>query len=203
MDAQIKFAIVGHHSRKYVAEKLAVKLDAMLFMDDENHGSNWNHRRVLEWSAVQKERVIVLEDDALPVRGFEYLVYHWIDRFPDNIVSFYLGTGRPPHKQLEMAMRLIDADKQRLDYIMLPHLFHGVCYSVPNHYLPRILENWDERKGADSAITDKYKGRVIYPVYSLVDHADLPVVEVHPDGHPRRERRKAWRLFTGGERWPD
>jgi hypothetical protein len=35
---------------------------------------------------------------------------------------------------------------------------------------------------------------VIYPCYSLVDHADLPTVERHPDNEPRTERRRAWRL---------
>ena len=39
-----------------------------------------------------------------------------------------------------------------------------------------------------------FGGRVIYPCYSLVDHADLQTVERHPDNEPRTERRRAWRL---------
>lgn len=197
------FCIVAHHTRKEQAEKMAYRLDAKLFIDPENHGSNWNHRRALEWAAQQSDRVIVLEDDALPVKGFDFLVYDWLTRFPDNIISFYLGTGRPPQRQIDIAMRLIDSDKFRMDYITLPKLIHGVCYSIPTHFLYRILAHWDVRKGADYAISDKYKGKVIYPVFSLVDHADLTIVEQHPDGAKRLERRKAWRLHEGGDKWPD
>jgi hypothetical protein len=35
---------------------------------------------------------------------------------------------------------------------------------------------------------------VVYPCYSLVDHADFEPVERHPDSAPRTERRRAWRL---------
>jgi len=199
----MRFCIVGHHTRREQAERLSYMLDGQLFMDEKNHGSNWNHRRALEWANELNSRVIILEDDAVPVKGFDYLVPEWIDRFPENIVSFYLGTGRPPQKQIDIAMRLIDSDKKRCDYISLPRLIHGVCYSVPPQHLPRILAHWNSRKGADFAISDGYRGKVIYPAYSLVDHADENIVEVHPDGFKRKERRKAWRLHQGGDRWPD
>jgi len=196
------FCVVAHHSRREQAERLAYALGAQIFMDPENHGSNWNHRRAIEWASEQDSQVIVLEDDALPVKGFDYLVYEWIQRFPNNIISFYLGTGRPPQKQLDIAMRLIDTDKTHKDYISLPKLIHGVCYTIPKQFIPSILLNWDVRKGADYAISDKYKSRVIYPVFSLVDHADQNIVEVHPDGKERLERRRAWRLYEGGDKWP-
>nr|WP_205298836.1 MULTISPECIES: hypothetical protein [Pantoea] len=203
MAAQINFCVVGHHSRRDSANALGERLNARLFIDEERHGSNWNHRRALEWAATQSKRVIVLEDDALPVNGFEHLAESWLDRFPDNVVSFYLGTGRPPHRQLEIAMRLIDTDKFRTDYIWMNRLIHGVCYSIPPAFLKRMLLNWNPNKGADYAISDVNKGKVIYPAFSLVEHADLDVVERHPDGHKRTERRKAWRLHEGIERWPD
>jgi len=41
---------------------------------------------------------------------------------------------------------------------------------------------------------DAYGGAVVYPCYSLVDHADGEPVERHPDSAPRTERRRAWRL---------
>lgn len=203
MAAQIKFCVVGHHSREVLAKRLSERLDATLFIDPGKNGSNWNHRRALEWASTQKERVVVLEDDALIVEGFDGLVSSWLDRFPDNILSFYLGTGRPPQRQIEIALRLIDADKHQLDYVMLGKLLHGVCYSIPHHFLPRILECWDERLGADYAISANYKGRVIYPVFSLVDHADNDIVEKHPDKAKRLERRKAWRLYRNEGTWPD
>lgn len=196
MVAQIKFVVVGHHSRTGHAQRLAALLDAHLLIDDGNHGANWNHRRALEWAAEQACRVVVLEDDALPVHGFTEKVTDWLARFPDDMLSFYLGTGRPPQYQMQIAERLIVADKTRADYITLPRLIHGVCYSVPPEHVHRVLSRWDNSKPADYAVGDAWGGSVIYPGYSLVDHADGEPVERHPDLAPRTERRRAWRLHV-------
>lgn len=118
----------------------------------------------------------------------------WLARFPEALVSFYLGTGRPPQYQMPIAERLIVADKTQADYITLPRLIHGVCYSVPQQHIERVLARWDSSKPADYAVGDAYGGAVVYPCYSLVDHADGEPVERHPDSAPRTERRRAWRL---------
>jgi len=194
VEAQVKFVVVGHHSRSEHAQHLAALLDAHLLIDDGNHGANWNHRRALQWAAEQSCRVVVLEDDALPVRGFIYQVADWLVRFPCHMLSFYLGTGRPPQYQMQIAERLIVADKTRADYITLSRLIHGVCYSVPPQYVQRVLSRWDNSKPADYAVGDAWGGSVIYPCFSLVDHADGEPVERHPDNEPRTERRRAWRL---------
>ncbi|HCM9366079.1 TPA: hypothetical protein N5O03_000173 [Enterobacter hormaechei subsp. xiangfangensis] len=191
---EIKFVVVGHHTRLGHAQRLAALLDAHLLIDDGNHGANWNHRRALEWAAEQTCRVVVLEDDAIPVPLFAELVVDWLTRFPEALVSFYLGTGRPPQYQIQIAERLIVADKTQADYITLPRLIHGVCYSVPPQHIERVLSRWDSSKPADYAVGDAWGGSVVYPCYSLVDHADLPTVERHPDSAPRTERRRAWRL---------
>ncbi|EJV4647324.1 hypothetical protein V8N91_001634 [Enterobacter hormaechei] len=190
----IKFVVVGHHTRTGQAQRLAALLDAHLLIDDGNHGANWNHRRALEWAAEQTCRVVVLEDDALPVQGFTEKVTDWLVRFPDDMLSFYLGTGRPPQYQMQIAERLIVADKTRADYITLSRLIHGVCYSVPPEHIERVLSRWDSSKPADYAVGDAYGGAVVYPCYSLVDHVDGEPVERHPDSAPRTERRRAWRL---------
>ncbi|MGQ7174028.1 hypothetical protein ACUOCP_55840, partial [Escherichia sp. R-CC3] len=65
------------------------------------------HRRALEWASWQDCRVVILEDDALPVAGFTQLVGEWLYRFPDSLVSFYLGTGRPPQYQTFGYLHLI------------------------------------------------------------------------------------------------
>ncbi|HIE5014084.1 TPA: hypothetical protein ACXNLO_001299 [Enterobacter cloacae] len=191
---QIKFVVVGHHSRHRQALCLAESLNAVLLIDNGDHGANWNHRRALEWAAEQSCRVVVLEDDALPVRWFVPRVAEWLARFPDDMLSFYLGTGRPPQYQMQIAERLIVADKTRADYITLSRLIHGVCYSVPPEHVQRVLSRWDNSKPADYAVGDAWGGSVIYPCYSLVDHADGEPVERHPDSAPRTERRRAWRL---------
>ncbi|WP_375378169.1 MULTISPECIES: hypothetical protein [Enterobacter cloacae complex] len=191
---EVKFVVVGHHTRTGQAQRLAALLDAHLLIDDGNHGANWNHRRALEWAAEQTCRVVVVEDDALQVHGFTEKVTDWLARFPDDMLSFYLGTGRPPQYQMQIAERLIVADKTRADYITLSRLIHGVCYSVPPEHVQRVLSRWDNSKPADYAVGDAWGGSVIYPCYSLVDHADMQTVERHPDNEPRKERRRAWRL---------
>ncbi|HED1242775.1 TPA: hypothetical protein R4S04_000596 [Enterobacter bugandensis] len=194
VETQVKFVVVGHHSRIGHAQRLAALLDSHLLIDDGNHGANWNHRRALEWAAEQPCRVVVLEDDAMPVPWFAELVVDWLTRFPDDMLSLYLGTGRPPQYQMQIAERLIIADKNQADYITMPRLIHGVCYSVPPQHMDRVLSRWDSSKPADYAVGDAYGGAVVYPCYSLVDHADGEPVERHPDSAPRTERRRAWRL---------
>lgn len=196
MAEEIKFVVVGHHSRLERAQRLAALLDAHLLIDDGNHGANWNHRHALEWAAEQPCRVVVLEDDAMPVPWFAELVVDWLTRFPDDMLSLYLGTGRPPQYQMQIAERLIIADKTQADYITLPRLIHGVCYSVPPQHIERVLSRWDSSKPADYAVGDAYGGAVVYPCYSLVDHADGEPVERHSDSAPRTERRRAWRLHV-------
>lgn len=195
MAEEIKFVVVGHHSRIGHAKRLAAMLNAHVLIDDGNHGANWNHRRGIEWAAEQTCRVIVVEDDAQPSSSLtELVIGHWLNRFPDSLVSFYLGTGRPPQYQMQIAERLIVADKTQADYITLPRLIHGVCYSVPPQHINRVLSRWDSSKPADYAVGDAWGGAVVYPCYSLVDHADFESVECHPDSAPRTERRRAWRL---------
>ncbi|EQA1580393.1 hypothetical protein V5K30_RS06345 [Enterobacter hormaechei] len=196
VEAQVKFVVVAHHERSESAMLLANEIDAHLFIDEGNHGANWNHRRAIEWAAEQPCRVVILEDDALLVTGFAYKATEWLGRFPDALVSFYLGTGRPPQYQLDIATKLISADKARADYITLPRLIHGVCYSVPQHHIKRVLDKWNHSKAADYAVGDAYGGPVVYPCYSLVDHADGQPVEPARDNQPRTERRRAWRLHV-------
>ncbi|KJN26763.1 hypothetical protein [Enterobacter sichuanensis] len=194
VETQVKFVVVGHHSRHKQAGRLAESIGAVLLIDSSDRGANWNHRRALQWAAEQSCRVVVLEDDALPVEGFTETVTDWLARFPEDMLSFYLGTGRPPQYQMQIAERLINADKVRSDFIMLQRLIHGVCYSIPPQSISRVLSQWDCSKPADYAVGDAYGGVVVYPCWSLVDHADGEPVERHPDSASRTERRRAWRL---------
>lgn len=194
MAEEFKFCVVGHHARRQQAKALALSIGAHLLIDEGNHGANWNHRRAIEWAAEQPCRVVVLEDDALPVRGFRDKLTGWLARFPDSLISFYLGTGRPPQYQMQIATKLIDADKRQVDYININRLIHGVCYSVPQSKLQQVITRWNTDLPADYAVGDACGGDVVYPCYSLADHADVATVERHPDNTPRTERRKAWRL---------
>ncbi|WP_205955405.1 hypothetical protein [Pantoea stewartii] len=169
-------------------------LNAHFLLDDKDGGANANHRRAIEWASQQDCRVVILEDDALLVDGFIEKVAVWLGRFPDDLLSFYLGTGRPPQYQLEVATKLIDSDQRQTEYITMSRLIHGVCYSIPQHRITDVLTRWDSAKPADYAVGYAYGGDVIYPCYSLVDHADSDTVEQHPDNEQRTQRRRAWRL---------
>ncbi|NUU68430.1 hypothetical protein HQN64_20300 [Enterobacteriaceae bacterium BIT-l23] len=188
VDAQI--VIVGHHARRSQAVALASYLDSHLLVDEGNHGANWNHRRALEWAAQQNRRVIVMEDDAIPVRSFSELAGDVLERFPGSLVSFYLGTSRPPQWQSTIAEKLSSGS----DTITLPTLIHGVCYSVPPGEIASILERWPHHLAADFAIGRAWGREVVYLSQSLVEHADGPSVERHPDGKNRTEARRAWAL---------
>ncbi|KGT86262.1 hypothetical protein NG99_26230 [Erwinia typographi] len=192
--SDVKFVVLGHHSRRDMAMRLAESLGALTLIDEGDNGANASHRRAIEWAGQQDCRVVICEDDAQPVQGFRQQVSEWLSRFPDQIVSFYLGTGRPPQYQMQIAASLIEADKRQGDYITMDRLIHGVCYSPPQGSISTILKNWNRTKAADYAVGDALGRRVIYPCYSLVDHADGVTVERHPDNTPRTERRRAWRL---------
>ena len=160
VETQVKFVVVGHHSRIDHALCLAMRLDAHLLIDYGNHGANWNHRRALEWAAEQTCRVVVLEDDALPVHGFAEKVTYWLARFPDDMLSFYLGTGRPPQYQKEIAGMLVESDRVNADYLVLSKLIHGVCYSPPQGRLARMLNAWNKTLAADYAVGEAFE--VVY-----------------------------------------
>lgn len=188
----IRIVVVGHHSRRDMATRLAESLGAHLLIDEGDNGANWNHRRAIEWAAQQDCRVVILEDDAQPVQVFRQQASEWIVRCPDDLLSFYLGTGRPPQWQTEIKRKLADNP----DFITLPTLIHGVCYSIPPQHIQRILDKWPLHLAADYAVGRAWGRDVIYPSQSLADHADGESVERHPDGAKRTEVRRAWQLAS-------
>lgn len=194
----MKIVIVAHHARRVQAERLASGLNAYVVMDEVGRGALWGHRKALEWTEQQNERVVVVEDDALPVDGFREKASAWLKRLPDDLVSFYLGTGRPHQYQGQIAHLLRRAEQWRESQISLPQLIHGVCYSIPVDKVGAVLSKLPSTGAADFAIGNAWKKLtrrpVIYPVRSLVDHNDGRSVEVHPDGQARTEPRRAWQL---------
>ena len=51
VETQVKFVVVGHHSRHKQALRLAESLGAFLLIDNSDRGANWNHHRALQWAA--------------------------------------------------------------------------------------------------------------------------------------------------------
>lgn len=194
---QLTIFIVGHHSRIEHVNALGISslYADHIILDDFQSGAATLHQRALRHISELKHDgfSIVIEDDALPVDNFRELAGSWLKRFPTDLISFYLGTGRPPQWQ-SIVDKKIRYSKQH-GYIVLSQLIHAVCYGMPNYMAYTILNNFDANKPADYAIGDCVS-KVIYPIYSLVDHNDsLPSVERHADGIKRTERRRARFLY--------
>lgn len=178
----MKIAIVGHISRSEKIEKLSSLFPCEVFIDSVGKGALFNHTRALQWAAQQKERVVIMEDDAIPVIDFEEKVEKWFDFFPVQFLSFYLGTSRPPQYQPIIDQLIESSNSLGREFIWLNQLIHGVCYSPPSEAINQIISKLDKRKPADFSIGSAWGSSVYYPIKSLVEHADESSVEKHIDG---------------------
>lgn len=192
----MKVIIVGHHARTDWIWKLADSLGESFgcaVIDYGDRGSLEGHMKAIQCAKIHAdagERVVIMEDDAIPVQGFVAMAERIMADHPDDAVSFYLGTSRPYHWQ-PVVDRKIAASTTGM--IRLPELIHGVCYSIPNHLLDRVLRGLRGlgRQAADEAVSGALGEPVWYPVESLVEHRDQGTVEAHPDGEVRSQKRVA------------
>lgn len=171
---------------------LANRLGAHLVCDWRMEGAIAGHVKALKWAAGKAERCVIVEDDAEPVDGFMGLSRRVLADWPDDLVSFYLGTGYPEQYQPHIEAEVTSGS----DVVRLQNLIHGVCYSVPNGLEADVLSKMDKSLPADFSIGRAWwsiTGReIIYPLPSLADHVDGPRVEqTGARSHPRR----AWRLY--------
>lgn len=190
----MKVIIVGHRSRLQWATQLQRHLgnDCILYVDHSDRGALHSHLQALRIAVACEERCVIMEDDAIPVVGFKAGAEMWMRCFPDDAISFYLGTSRPPQWQPIIEQRLA---QRTVDYIELGTLIHGVCYSIPRADLQRTIDRTQECfEGADASIGLGFGRPVIYPVESLVEHRDGAPVERPSDGQPRNQPRVARQL---------
>lgn len=187
----MRIAVVGHVSRKMAIEKLTSVLPCEVFLDTVGTGALANHIKALEWAVQQDERVVIMEDDAIPVEGFIEKAEKWFTVYPEQFVSFYLGTSRPPQYQEIVTHSILNAKRLGREAIRLNQLIHGVCYSPAPGSIEKILKGIDNRKPADFAIGSAWDGPVYYPIKSLVEHRDGRSVEKHTDGRKSSGKRVA------------
>lgn len=206
----IAIGVVSHIKREAMATQLAsdVEADFPPFIDDGTLGCEGNHRRV--WTALadtDSEWCLVLEDDALPVQGFRTQVAAALTATPTDVVSLYLGTGRPVWFEMGgrgSAQRLQPLIARTLDttqacYLTAPKLFHAVAVAIRTPLVPSMLRHTEHSpKPIDFAIGDwciSEGHTVAYTHPSLVDHLDEDtVITKHHDGEPRLQPRKAHRI---------
>ena len=204
--------IVGHYDRRHQAWNLFEQVNAIrMFMDDGRLGAGPNHLNAWQWLSTHnlREWSVVLEDDALPVPGFEDQVRRALAQAPTPVVSLYLGRSRPPHWQDSIA-RVI-ADPADPCWLMSDHLLHHVGVAVKTRVLPEMVDS--VHRILNKYPIDEAIGRwahlkrvpIAYTNPSLVDHRwdQLSVIKwrAHNGEEDLVERevdtknpRKAWRV---------
>ncbi len=196
-------AVVAHTSRARLVHRLS-KRSALSFVsfDDGTLGCEANHRQAWSWHAqnTETEWSIVLEDDALPVAGFDGQLQMALDVAPSPVVSLYLGRERPPYTQQRIASAVTRAGTA--NWIVAQRVYHAVGIAVRTELVPSLLD-WlerDRKRPIDQAIASwsaRSGYRVSHTWPSLVDHADLTST-IHSQQAARP--RKAWSVGTR-ERW--
>ncbi|WP_159794481.1 hypothetical protein [Puerhibacterium puerhi] len=201
----VAIAVVAHPARAAMASDL---FDAVagnvLALDVDGRGEQANHQAALEALLdVDADWLVLLEDDAVPAPRFRTQLAAALADAGDAVVSLYLGTGRwagtIPAAHEPVVRRLVaDADAVGARWITADALWHAVGFAVPRRAARELLAHLRaDILPTDQAVTSwcqRTATPVRYTWPSLVDHLDGPTVTQHPDGQPRREARRAWRV---------
>jgi len=195
--------VVAHIKRQAMATTLAQQINADYVSVDDGTLGFANHVRVWrECAAEQRDWCLVVEDDAVPVRGFISQAQRALEVAPSPIVSMYLGTDMRTTPALLDAVAKAEANDAC--FIMHTKLLHAVAVAVRTELVAHMLA-YVERKRylpIDDAISGwrarhLLKHRVAYTAPSLVEHRDTPtVIEHRRDNIPRDYTRTALRVGT-------
>lgn len=191
----IHVAVVGHINRQAQAEALAASLGAELFLDRLTLGPTFGHLNALNWGASKTGHLIVIEDDAQPVPGFLNIASKWIDQHPEELTSFYLGTGYLPSKPEIVTKAVSEAEATGSDHVTFERLYTAVTYTLPTRRIADL--KMSAKDVADTSLGIRWKTLtkrpIFYTIPSLVDHADTPSIH-----RPNRtvKPRKALRLHA-------
>ena len=206
--------VVAHKDREDDMQELRDLQPAIISPDDGTLGCAGNHLSVL--LALQKRLdphtwAVVLEDDAVPVKGFHEQLYAALSVAPTRIVSLYCGTGYPAQYQRLFA----EAVQTDACWLIHPQLRHAVGYAIHPSIIRPVTVGVEtmiaKRYAVDDAISHwamRNREPVGYTNPSLVDHKDGPTVidyRMHL-GHAapagRNRPRKAHKVGTRGQ-WTD
>lgn len=205
----IPLAIVAHKSRSLRAEKLADVLKAeFIATDDGTLGPGANHDVAWQWHSQDNASPwsVVLEDDAVPVKGFREQLAMALEAAPSPVVSLYLGRGRPPHVQPAI-MRVAATEA---NWWQAHTLLHCVGVAIKTALIGDMLAERIRGLPIDESIGNWADYRQLIVSYcnpSIVDHDyRLPTTILErTSGYAgetgeRPEVRKAWK-FGKRDRW--
>lgn len=193
---RLSIAVMAHPLRARAAEDLARHVDADNIVWD-THDDEWDTgRRAIATYDRTATHQIVLQDDALPVPDFRLHAAAALEQHPDALVSFYLGTSRPPQWQPAVDDACMRAEDAGAAWISAPVLLHGVAIAIPTAEIAALLA-WCERPTVpyDERLGMYWRHLLERPVLytwpSLVDHNDGPTIARHRDGEHRNDPRRA------------
>ncbi|AXN53550.1 glucosyltransferase [Gordonia phage Fryberger] len=202
-------AIVAHPSRKERAEKLATLLPQpnTIVMDSDNLGPGENHWRA--WVAAYDEDaewILVVEDDALPIDGFEDELAQVLSNSPSPVVSLYLGQSRPFSWQhgIGETINMLEMQGDSSGWLLCQQMLHGVGIAIRTDLVTDML-TWapmyhtleGRPKPYDEAIGMWCRAMglpIAYPFPSILDHDDTETLVAHVDKRKREVgTRIAWK----------
>ena len=196
--------IVAHYSRQNRAARLAEAVGAeVVVIDQGGLGAGSNHEVCYEWLAeTNAPWSVILEDDALPCKGFRDQLQQVLLSSPTNILSLYLGRTRPPHWQPSIA-KVIGGDHH---YLIGTELLHHVAVAIRTPMISAMLHHIrtdnpyrlgqmpiDEAVGRYARASGTHIG---YSHPSIVNHdANLPtVITRHLSQHKGETGKRTDRL---------
>ena len=200
----LSIEVMAHRRRARAAEHLASTLNATIVWDELDDEWHTGARTIAAYDPAATHH-IVLQDDALPVLDFRRHATAALEQHPDALVSFYLGTSRPPQWQPAVDDACMRAEDAGAAWISAPVLLHGVAIAIPTVEIPALLA-WCERPTVpyDERLGMYWRYVLERPVFytwpSLVDHDDGPTIARHRDGERRDAPRRA-RLVGTPQSW--
>jgi GR25 family glycosyltransferase involved in LPS biosynthesis len=204
-NVDLAVGIVAHPDRDEMATELGKSLSAeVASFDTRALGKTTdmacaiNHIVVLDWLLHAASWIVVLEDDAVPVKDFRFHVKQAVTHAPSPFVSFYLGTGNAVSETQQQIRRAVGIARDNGDaWIVGDCLIGSVGYAVRGDVAEDMVEFIDSRAGRGEELPLRIsrwaqdRGHpVAYTMPSLVDHDDGESI-----GRPYRSdfpKRKAW-----------
>ncbi len=193
----VPIVVVGHPKRERLANKLAAQVNAdAVVWDMRTQGCGFNHLQAWKWLVedFNTDWGVVLEDDVVPCSHFRRNLEEAIEHSPRPILNLYLGRGRPPQRQQDIARVITAPVSYYTDtefwctqgYAMRIDLFHfwpQVERRTRVHPIDEAIASWGNSIGESFA----------YCRESLVDHLDGPtLIQDHGDGQGRNGKTALW-----------
>lgn len=130
----IPIAVVTCPARGQMGTALASHVNADAICWDVGVGPAHNHLAAWKWLyETGAEWGVVLEDDVQLCTDFRRQLEQALACAPTDIVSLYLGRGRPPHWQERIATLVPRARMTGSNWIMLPEFLSAQGYAMRRH----------------------------------------------------------------------